>query len=149
LEGRVSYYSDEELKQIGFKSLGKNVKISDKACIYDPELIELGDHSRIDDFCIVSGRIKIGKYCHITPMCLIAGGKLGVYFDDFCTLAYGVKVFSQSDDYSGETMTNSLVPSEYKNEYFEKVVFDKYVIVGQVLLYSQACISKKAVQLEQ
>jgi acetyltransferase-like isoleucine patch superfamily enzyme len=63
-------------------------------------------------------------------MCLIARGKLGVYFDDFCTLAYSVKVFSQSDDYSGETMTNSLVPSEYKNEYFEKVVFDKYVIVG-------------------
>jgi acetyltransferase-like isoleucine patch superfamily enzyme len=126
----VSYYTDEQLKQIGFKYIGKNVKVSDKACIYNPEFIELGDNSRIDDFCIISGRVVIGKYCHITPMCLIAGGELGVYFNDFCTLAYGVKVFSQSDDYSGETMTNSLVPSEYKNEYFAKVEFDKHVIVG-------------------
>ncbi len=126
----MSYYTNEQLKQIGFKSLGKDVKVSDKACIYNPELIELGDYSRIDDFCIVSGRVKIGKYCHITPMCLIAGGKPGVYFDDFCTLAYGVKVFSQSDDYSGETMANSLIPAKYKNEYFEKVVFDRHVIVG-------------------
>jgi acetyltransferase-like isoleucine patch superfamily enzyme len=50
--------------------------------------------------------------------------------DDFVTLAYGVKVFSQSDDYSGETMTNSLVPRKYKRETFERVHIQKQCIVG-------------------
>src|SRR5699024_9631180 len=48
----------------------------------------------------------------------------------FCTLAYGVKVFSQSDDYSGETMVNSLIPKKYKNERMEKVTLKRQVIVG-------------------
>ncbi|MGC3874660.1 acyltransferase [Halomonas sp. GXIMD04776] len=49
---------------------------------------------------------------------------------DFCGLAYGTKVFSQSDDYSGETMVSSLVDKKYKNEFFSRVVLEKHVIVG-------------------
>ncbi|MCY1456182.1 dTDP-4-amino-4,6-dideoxy-D-glucose acyltransferase [compost metagenome] len=63
-------------------------------------------------------------------MCLIAGGEPGVFLSDFCTLAYGVKVFSQSDDYSGETLTNSLIPKKYKSEKFSSVNLEKHVIVG-------------------
>lgn len=115
---------------MGFKALGRNVKISDKASIYNPENIEIGDFSRIDDFCVMSGKISIGKYCHITPMCLVAGGSPGVTLSDFCTLAYGVKIFAQSDDYSGSTMVNSIVPKKYKNEYFSEVILRAQVIVG-------------------
>ncbi|WP_286833454.1 MULTISPECIES: acyltransferase [Acinetobacter] len=126
----MAYLSYENLKNMGFKSLGKNVKISDKAAIYDCEQIEIGDNSRIDDFCIISGSIKIGAYCHITPMCLLAGGTEGIILQDFVTLAYGVKVFSQSDDYSGETMTNSLIPSKYKKEFKSAVLLERFSIVG-------------------
>lgn len=126
----MAYLSEEYLRTMGFKYLGKNVKISDKAAIYDCDQIEIGDNSRIDDFCIVSGMVKIGKYCHVTPMCLLAGGVPGIILDDFVTLAYGVKVFSQSDDYSGQTMTNSLIPAKYKNEHKAAVVLEKFSIVG-------------------
>lgn len=126
----MAYLTRKQLEELGFKSLGKNVKISDKASIYDFEQIEIGDNSRIDDFCIISGNVKIGKFCHITPMCLVAGGEKGIFLEDFCTLAYGVKIFSQSDDYSGETMVNSLIPKKYKNEKKEKVVLKRQVIVG-------------------
>ncbi len=126
----MAYYSQEQLGAMGFKYIGQNVKISDKAVIYNPDKIEIGDSSRIDDFCIISGKVTIGKYCHITPMCLIAGGTPGVYLKDFCTLAYGVKIFSQSDDYSGETMTNSLIPAEFKNEILDPVYLEEFVIVG-------------------
>lgn len=126
----MAYLSEVELQTLGFKKLGKNVKISNKASIYDYDQIEIGDNSRIDDFCILSGNIKIGKYCHITPMCLIAGGEPGIDITDFCTLAYGVKVFSQSDDYSGESMVNSLIPKKYKKEHFSPVKLNKHVIVG-------------------
>lgn len=126
----MGYLSRDALVCMGFKKLGENVQISDKASIYNPEMIEIGNNSRIDDFCIVSGRVRIGSFNHVTPMCLIAGGKPGVFFDDFCTLAYGVKIFSQSDDYSGETLVNSLVNSKYKNEKFEAVYLQKHVVIG-------------------
>lgn len=126
----MAYLTTEQLIQMGFKNVGKNVKISDKASIYNCDLIEIGDNSRIDDFCVVSGKVNIGKYCHITPMCLVAGGMPGITFSDFSTLAYGVKVFAQSDDYSGSTLTNSLVPKKYKNEIFLPITLEKHVIVG-------------------
>jgi len=126
----MAYLSEAKLNELGFRKIGKDVKISDKASIYNPDLIELGDYTRIDDYCVVSGRVIFGKYNHITPMCLIAGGEPGVELADFCTLAYGVKIFSQSDDYSGATLTNSLIPKKYKNEKFAKVVLERHVIVG-------------------
>jgi acetyltransferase-like isoleucine patch superfamily enzyme len=126
----MAYLSVAQLNELGFRKLGKEVKISDKASVYNPELIELGDYTRIDDFCVVSGRVIFGKYNHITPMCLVAGGEPGIEFADFCTLAYGVKVFAQSDDYSGATLTNSLVPKKYKDEKFAKVKLERHVIVG-------------------
>jgi len=126
----MAYYTPEELKQLGFKHIGKNVKVSDKASIYNCEQIKIGDNSRIDDFCVVSGKIKIGRNVHITPNCLVAGGERGITFEDFTTIAYGVQVFTQSDDYSGQTMTNSTIPKEYKNEFMQEVILKRYSIVG-------------------
>ncbi|OQX60387.1 MAG: O-acetyltransferase [Helicobacteraceae bacterium 4484_230] len=126
----MAYYALEILETMGFKSIGENVKISDKASIYDCEQIEIGDNSRIDDFCVISGNIKIGKNVHITPMCLVAGGEKGIIFEDYTTIAYGAQVFTQSDDYSGQTMTNSTVPTRYKNEFKKEVIVKKHSIVG-------------------
>lgn len=126
----MAYLTENELASMGFKHLGKNVRISDRAAIYNPDKISIGDNSRIDDFCIISGFVTIGSYCHITPTCLVAGGEPGVFLSDFTTLAYGVKVFSQSDDYSGHTMVNSLIPKKYKNEKFASVTLGRQTIVG-------------------
>lgn len=126
----MAYLSRDSIEKMGFKHLGQNVKISDRASIYNADQIEIGDYSRIDDFCVVSGNVRIGRFSHITPMCLVAGGEPGIYMDDFSTLAYGVKVFSQSDDYSGETLTNSLVDRKFKNEKFARVTLRRHVIIG-------------------
>jgi acetyltransferase-like isoleucine patch superfamily enzyme len=126
----VAYLCRTEMASMGFKRLGSNVKISNKASIYEPNKIEIGHDVRIDDFCVLSGSLKIGNYVHITPMCLLAGGQPGIVIDDFSTLAYGVKIFSQSDDYSGETMCNSLIPKNYKSEILKKTVIGRQVIIG-------------------
>lgn len=126
----MPYYEREQLEAMGFRHLGVNVKLSVMAIIYDCDLIELGDNSRVDDFCVLSGNICIGKHCHVTPMCLLAGGTPGIYLSDFCTLAYGTKVFAQSDDYSGLTLTNSTIPKKYKKEVFRAVRLEKHVIAG-------------------
>jgi UDP-3-O-[3-hydroxymyristoyl] glucosamine N-acyltransferase len=61
----MAFLTEEQLKNIGFKYIGDNVKISDKCSIYNPEEIAIDDNSRIDDFCLISGLIRIGKNVHI------------------------------------------------------------------------------------
>jgi len=126
----MAYLSEHQLVDLGLGYVGKNVLISDKASIYDTSKIEIGDNSRIDDFCVISGKIFIGKNVHITPQCLIAGGSPGIVLESYTTYAYGVKIFAQSDDYSGMTMTNSTIASDLKEEIKEKVVIKKHSIIG-------------------
>ena len=126
----MSFFSQLELKKMKFKFLGSNVLISDKASIYNVEDIEIGNNSRIDDFCVMSGNIKIGNNVHIAIYCNIAGGEKGIYIDDFSGLAYGCHVFSQSDDYSGQTLTNPTIPDKYKNEFKSPVYIERHCIVG-------------------
>ena len=82
----MAYLTREQLETVGFKKLGKNIKVSDKASIYNPELIELGDYSRIDDFCVISGKINIGRFVHVAPQCLLAGGEEGILWMIFLVL---------------------------------------------------------------
>lgn len=126
----MAYLSSGQLSEMGFRRLGSNVRISDKASLYNCEAMEIGDHSRIDDFCVVSGRVVLGRNVHIAPFCLVAGGVPGVTLGDFSGLAYHVQVFSQSDDYLGHSMTNPTVPARFKRELKAAVHLGRHVIVG-------------------
>lgn len=126
----MAYLNQQQLEQLGFKKLGHNVLISDKASIYNAEKIEIGNNSRIDDFCVLSGNIKIGNNIHIAALCLIAGGEKGIIIEDFAGIAYNSQVFSQSDDYSGETLTNPTIPQKFKKEIKQSVHIKKHVIIG-------------------
>jgi acetyltransferase-like isoleucine patch superfamily enzyme len=126
----MPFLSQEQLISMEFKSLGNNVRISDKVSIYNTDRIEIGDNSRIDDFCVVSGKVSIGRNVHIAVFCNIAGGSEGVTLEDFSGLAYGCHVFSQSDDYTGRTLTNPTVPAIYKRETKKAVRIGRHCIVG-------------------
>jgi len=126
----MPYLKQEQLEMLGLKSLGTNVRISDKASIHNPDQLEIGDNSRIDDFCVISGKVSIGRNVHIAVFCNIAGGEKGIVFEDFSGIAYGCQVFTQSDDYSGRTLTNPTVPGKYKIEIKKSIVIGKHSIVG-------------------
>ena len=126
----MAYINRNVLDKMGFKFLGENVKISDKASIYNMDEISIGSNSRIDDFCVISGKLEIGQYVHIAPYCLLAGGEEGIYMADFSGCAYHVQIFTQSDDYSGRTLTNPTIPTKYKKEYKRRVMIGKHVIIG-------------------
>jgi galactoside O-acetyltransferase/dTDP-4-amino-4,6-dideoxygalactose transaminase len=79
---------------------------------------------------VVSGKVKIGRNVHIAPYCLVAGGEKVIVFEDFSGLAYQVHVFTQSDDYSGTTMTNPTVPEQFKKEAKKAILIGKHSIVG-------------------
>jgi galactoside O-acetyltransferase len=126
----MSFLSKSKLNEMGFAHVGKNVLISEKCSIYNPEQISIGDNSRIDDFCVISGKVSIGRNVHIAVFCNVAGGEAGISMDDFSGLAYNVQLFAQSDDYSGNSLTNPTVPDEYKSETKAPIYIGKHVIIG-------------------
>ncbi len=125
-----SFYSFDELKKLGFKAVGENVLISRKASIYGLENIELGSNVRIDDFCILSGKIKIGNYVHLGAYTSLCGGSKGIVLEDFVNLSRKIEIFAVSDDFSGASMTNPTVPDEYKKLLEAEVILKKHVLVG-------------------
>lgn len=124
-----NFYSVEELEKIGFKSFGKDVLISKKASIYGAENITLGNNVRIDDFCILSGKIEIGNNVHISAYVALYG-KFGIKIGNYCGCSPRTIVFSATDDFSGEYMISPLVPEKYTNVTGGQVVFEDFVQLG-------------------
>lgn len=127
------FYNQEELIEIGFKQVGKNVKIHKSCVVVGVENIVIGDNVRIDGFTAIiagnNGSLTLGSHIHIASHCYIGAG-FGVIMDDFSGLAYGVKIHSMSDDYSGNYLTNSTIPSDYKNSKSGLVHIGKHAIIG-------------------
>lgn len=126
----TSFLSQKEIDEIGFKAYGKNLKISRHACFYGASEMVIGNHVRIDDFCILSGRIELCNFIHIAAYSAIYGGEKGVYIDDFANISSRVSIYAVNDDYSGESMTNPMIPDEYKFVQSERVSIGKHVIIG-------------------
>lgn len=125
-----SFYSVDELSKLGLASFGDNVLISRKTSIYGASKINIGNNVRIDDFCILSGKISIGNYVHIAAYTALYGGDKGIFVNDFADISSKITIYSISDDYSGKTMTNPTISDKYKNVQSERVVIERHVIIG-------------------
>jgi galactoside O-acetyltransferase len=129
----MSFYTQKELQDLGFKFIGDNVLISRKSSIYGIQNISIGDNSRIDDFCVLSssdnGEIKIGKNVHIAIYSSLIG-KADILVKDYVNISSRVSVYSSSDDFSGFFMTNPTIHSDFTNVISKAVVLHKHVIVG-------------------
>ncbi len=113
-------YSPQELAELGLKVFGKNVSISRRASIHGWDRISIGDHVRIDDFCVLTGGsgIEIGSYVHVSAHCALYGGS-GIVMEDFSGLSPRTLVFSESDDFSGRSLIHPFFPKtpEWKPGY--------------------------------
>ena len=125
-----SFYSMEELKDMGFKSIGADLSISKKASVYGVENISIGSHVRIDDFCILSGKISIGDYIHIAAYSALYGSDAGIQINEFANISSRVCIYAVTDDYSGESMTSPMIPDEYKNLQKAPVYIGRHAIIG-------------------
>lgn len=93
-------------------------------------MISIGDNSRIDDFCAISGEIIIGSNVHITVHCSITASLSPILIGDFVGIAAGSHVFSSMDDFSGKTLTNPTIPMKYKEIKHGTVKIGKHSIIG-------------------
>lgn len=128
----MSFISEDILKNMGFKSLGRNIKISDKASFYAPQNISIGDNVRIDDFCILSaygGYIKLHSHIHIAAFCNLIG-RGGIELNDYSGLSSRVSLYSASDDYSGDYLIGPIMEEKCLNIILGPIILEKYVTIG-------------------
>lgn len=129
MKTQTSFYSEEELRDIGFKSYGSNLKISRFARFYSPQNISIGNNVRIDDFCIISGNITIGNNIHISAYVALYGA-MGIVLEDYSGISPKSVVYSAMDDFSGEYLIGPIHPENTINVQGGLVRVCKYVQVG-------------------
>lgn len=129
MKTQTSFYSEDELKELGFKSYGSNIKISRFARFYSPQNIIIGNNVRIDDFCILSGNITIGNNIHISAYVALYGA-LGIVLEDYSGISPKSVVYSAMDDFSGEYLIGPIHPENTINVQGGLVKICKYAQIG-------------------
>lgn len=124
-----SFYSADELNTLGLKSFGDNVLISKKCSIYSPEKISIGNNVRIDDFCILSGEIKLGSHIHISAYSALYGAN-GIEMEDYTGISPRTTIFSAMDDFQGDYLIGPIHTKEYINVTGGKVILRKFSQLG-------------------
>jgi len=126
------YFHTDELLEFGFRQVGRNVSIARNTTIIGLHNISIGDNVRIDGNTTIAahaGSLTVGHHVHIGGGCFLACAG-SVTLEDFSGLSQGVRIYSSSDDYSGEALTNPTVPRAYLNLRLAPVVLGRHVIVG-------------------
>ncbi len=124
-----SFYSNKELYEFGFKSIGENVNISRKTSIYSPDKISIGNNVRIDDFCILSGNISLGSNIHISAYVGLYGSK-GIKLEDYTGISPRCTLFSAMDDFGGDFLIGPIHPEKYTNVTGGEIIIKKFVQIG-------------------
>ena len=125
----TSFYSEEELLSMGFKSIGKGCCISRKASFYGISRMSIGDNVRIDDFCILSGNITLGSHIHISAYVALYGAE-GIVLEDYTGISPRSTIYSAMDDFSGEYLIGPIHPEEYINVTGGPVIIRRYSQIG-------------------
>ncbi|MCI6475913.1 MAG: acyltransferase [Mucispirillum sp.] len=125
----TSFYSTEELKTLGFKSIGNNCLISKKASFYNIGLISIGNNVRIDDFCILSGNITLCSNIHIAAYSALYG-EGSITLKNYSGVSPRCTIFSATDDFSGEYMVGAVLPDSVRHVIKAPVTLEKYTQVG-------------------
>ncbi|MBF0425973.1 MAG: acyltransferase [Magnetococcales bacterium] len=134
------YWPEEVLRHAGFRSLGREVRVHQRASLYCVENISLGDRVRIDDFALVvaTGFLTMGRHAYAANYCYL-GATAGITLEDYVTLAPGVRIFTSSEDYSGTFMTNPTMPANVLGRIQAPVVLRRHAIVGSNSVILPGC----------
>ena len=114
-----------------YKAHGKNVRIYPLAKIIRRRVVCFGDNVMVDDFVFIDGGqgVEIGSFVHIgVHTAIVGGGKM--VMEDFSGLSGGVRVYTGGEDYSGEWLTNPMVPALWRKPYRSHVIMRKHSLIG-------------------
>ena len=129
------------------KSYGEGVVIYPLAKIVNPQMIEIGDYSMIDDFTFTNGGIgiKIGRYVHIACFAsIIGGGELIV--GDYAVIGYGARIVTGTDTYHGGKRMSTALPQEQRNVTLGRIIIERDVFIAtNVVVHPNVIIGEGAI----
>ena len=125
--------NDENMGEIVKSKIkcGVDVEIYPLAKIIKPTVIEIGEHSKVDDFTFIYGGsgIKIGRYVHIASfVSIIGGGELVV--GDYVSIACGARILTGTDSYYGGKRMSTALPEEQRNVIRGRIIIEKDAFIG-------------------
>ena len=128
----TQFYMLKELKELGLGGIGRNVIVKKTVQFYEPKNIFIGNNVIIDDFVVIVAeeKVTIGNNVHIGPFSGLYG-RYGIEIGDYAGLSDRVALYTESDDYSGLSMTNPTIPMTFKPKYVTgPVKMESHAIIG-------------------
>lgn len=131
-------WNEDIKKELG--ACGQNVFIGHNVIFTQPQNVFLGDNVRIDPFTLITSKLKTGNNVQITAYAMLGGKDNFVILDDWTFIGYGSKLFTGSEDYSGEEGpvnefwgSNKTYKGDIHFKKFSGVASDVIVFPGVVL----------------
>lgn len=109
------FYTQEELKDFGFKGVGEKVLLSRKASVYMPWKISIGDNVRIDDFSIIVGNVELGSHIHISAHVGLHASAGRIVIEDFVGISSRAAIYAASDDMMASALVGPAVATTHKD----------------------------------
>jgi acetyltransferase-like isoleucine patch superfamily enzyme len=128
----TTHFGREQLLKM-FASVGKNVLVSTDARFFAADRIHLGDHARIDAFCILSAGqagIMIGRYVHLGAGSKLFGGGGPILLEDFSGISANCCLYTATDDFTDGFMAHPTVPLSFRNITEGSVILRRHGLVG-------------------
>ena len=126
-------YSDAELAELGFASVGHDVRIDRRAALFGIPSIHVGSHVRIDCFAVITAgpaEVHIGSYTHIAPHTYLSGSQGGIYLGYGAGLAPFAALYSAVEDYTAGHLTNPSVPPDLRGQKVGPIVMAPHAAIG-------------------
>jgi acetyltransferase-like isoleucine patch superfamily enzyme len=121
----------DRLLSLGVRCGGEAIQVHVSVVLIDSQRLQIGNHVRIDPFCILSARggISLGQHIHIAAHCSLIGGG-GIEINDFAGISHGAKLLSVSDDLSGSYLTGPTIPDEFRAVIKSPIRIGRHAVVG-------------------
>jgi len=126
-------YSLQELRDLGIRLSGTDVRIDRSVRFFGPEHISLGNRVRIDCFGLMSAGpagITIGSNVHIAAGCYLFGADAAITMDDFSCLSSVVTLHASSDDFVEGHMTNPTVHLQFRKVKSAPIRLERHALIG-------------------
>lgn len=111
---RGGFLREADLRELGIGQVGENVRVHESCVLAGLEYMRFGSNIRIDAFCVLTASaagLVVGDFVHVGAHCTVLAA-MGIRLGDFSGLSAGVRLFSHSDDYGGEHLTNPTIPAD-------------------------------------
>jgi acetyltransferase-like isoleucine patch superfamily enzyme len=136
------------MKERKFKKIGIENQIFDLAQIIKPEVIEIGDYCKIDDFTFIYGGegITIGNHVHMGSFSsVIGGGRLTI--GDNAGISQGVRIVTGTNEYKLRKRCSAASKVEEQGFYHghvqiknDVVIFSNSVVMPDMIIGEGAVI---------